>query len=113
MPLVLAGGVLAQQEPTTVSVTTFVVRGHGWGHGLGMPQWGAFGLAKQGSTYDRILAYYYRGTQLGQAPPTKLRVLLAERKTVAVASDADFQVQDAAGTVHPLAAGSYTLGTSL
>ena len=69
MPLVLAGGVLAQQEPTAVSVTTFVVRGHGWGHGLGMPQWGAFGLAKQGSTYDKILAYYYRGTQLGQAPP--------------------------------------------
>src|SRR5215831_13938280 len=92
VPLILAGAAFAQSEPTTVSVTSFVIRGHGWGHGLGMPQWGAYGMAKKGFSYDKILAYYYRGIQLGQAPPTKLRVLLAERKTVAVASTADFKV---------------------
>ena len=42
--------------------------GHGWGHGLGMSQWGAYGYAQHGWTYDRILAHYYSGTTLGPAP---------------------------------------------
>ena len=32
-----------------------------------MAQWGAYGFAKQGATYDEILAHYYRGTTLGPA----------------------------------------------
>ena len=35
----------------------FVISGRGWGHGVGMAQWGAFGFAKQGATYDEILAH--------------------------------------------------------
>ena len=46
----------------------FVVTGGGWGHGVGMSQWGAYGQAKAGRTYDQILAHYYRGTELGTAP---------------------------------------------
>ncbi|MDX6411487.1 MAG: stage sporulation protein, partial [Gaiellaceae bacterium] len=37
---------------------TFVVTGHGWGHGVGMSQWGAEGLAEHGWSYDIILAHY-------------------------------------------------------
>ncbi len=33
--------------------------GKGWGHGVGMCQWGAFGMAKQQFNYRQILAYYY------------------------------------------------------
>ena len=33
--------------------------GKGWGHGVGMCQWGAFGMAKQQFNYKQILAYYY------------------------------------------------------
>ena len=33
--------------------------GKGWGHGVGMCQWGAFGMAKQQFNYTQILAYYY------------------------------------------------------
>jgi stage II sporulation protein D len=33
----------------------FVITGHGWGHGIGMSQWGAYGYAKQGWTYKQIL----------------------------------------------------------
>ena len=44
---------------------TFVVTGRGWGHGVGMSQWGAYGFASRGWTYDRILAHYYRGTTMG------------------------------------------------
>ncbi len=43
----------------------FLVSGHGWGHGVGMGQWGAQGYALQGYTYDQILAAYYPGTTLG------------------------------------------------
>jgi peptidoglycan hydrolase-like amidase len=49
----------------------FVIRGHGWGHGIGLSQYGAFGYARRGFTYDRILAHYYPGTQLGPAPVAK------------------------------------------
>jgi len=35
--------------------------GRGWGHGVGLCQWGAFGLARQGATAAQILAYYYPG----------------------------------------------------
>lgn len=40
--------------------------GFGWGHGLGMSQWGAYYLAKQGVNYQQILGHYYRGTTLAR-----------------------------------------------
>jgi stage II sporulation protein D len=39
--------------------------GRGYGHGVGMSQWGAKGMAEQGYTAERILEYYYPGTTLG------------------------------------------------
>ena len=41
--------------------TVFAFWGAGWGHGLGMCQVGAVGLAEQGWTYDKILKHYYNG----------------------------------------------------
>ncbi|MBI4505913.1 MAG: SpoIID/LytB domain-containing protein [Chloroflexi bacterium] len=38
--------------------------GRGWGHGVGMSQWGARGMALAGATYRAILAHYYSGTTL-------------------------------------------------
>ena len=38
-----------------------VVTGRGWGHGVGMVQWGAYGKARRGLSADQILAYYYGG----------------------------------------------------
>ena len=38
--------------------------GKGWGHGVGMCQWGALGMAQQQFTYEQILAYYYPSSQL-------------------------------------------------
>jgi stage II sporulation protein D len=43
---------------------TFQIDGRGFGHGIGLSQWGAFGLASQGETYDRILTHYYQNAQL-------------------------------------------------
>lgn len=42
----------------------FTFTGRGWGHGVGMCQVGAFGLARQGLTYDKILKAYYTGIDL-------------------------------------------------
>ena len=73
--------------PATVTATTLLVTGRGYGHGVGMSQYGAFGYAQKGTTYDEILAHYYPGTSLGAAPPTVMRVLLAEgRKTLNVSA---------------------------
>lgn len=36
-----------------------VLEGFGWGHGVGLCQWGAYFMAKQGSTFEQILKYYY------------------------------------------------------
>ncbi len=40
----------------------FVFYGRGWGHGVGMCQWGAMAMAEQGWTAERILTHYYPGT---------------------------------------------------
>lgn len=44
--------------------TTFAFAGRGWGHGLGLSQWGAKELAQRGYSYSQILGYYYPSTQL-------------------------------------------------
>jgi SpoIID/LytB domain protein len=59
--------------------SSLVLEGRGWGHGIGMVQWGAFGKAKRGLPYEDILAAYYGGlrpqaTQL----PGRIRILVAE-----------------------------------
>jgi stage II sporulation protein D len=45
-------------------VTEFIFNGRGWGHGVGMCQVGAYGLAKQGWSYEQILKAYYTGIDL-------------------------------------------------
>jgi len=45
-------------------VSSFVFTGRGWGHGVGMCQFGAYGLAKQGLNVEQILKTYYTGIEL-------------------------------------------------
>ena len=45
-------------------ITGFTFLGRGWGHGVGMCQVGAYGLARQGFTYEQILKAYYTGIEL-------------------------------------------------
>ena len=45
-------------------VASFVFTGRGWGHGVGMCQVGAYGLARQGFTSEQILKAYYTGIEL-------------------------------------------------
>lgn len=102
--LLLAGGVDARPRQTEPApAVTFAVTGRGWGHGVGMSQWGAFGFAQRGSDYGQILAHYYPGTELGQAPMGRVRVLLADGKTVlTVGSEGSFALKDGTGTTYEL-----------
>ena len=60
-----------QHGPISVSAQalSFVFEGSGWGHGVGMSQWGARGMAEQGYTYQNILLHYYQGVELTQIVP--------------------------------------------
>jgi stage II sporulation protein D len=54
-------------QPQPIAATgQFHFRGRGWGHGVGLSQWGAKALADQGWDFKRILSFYYPGTTLGR-----------------------------------------------
>jgi stage II sporulation protein D len=56
---------------------TWIVHGHGFGHGVGMSQYGAYGYAVHGFGYRVILAHYYTGTTIGAiSGPRVVRVLV-------------------------------------
>lgn len=56
---------------------SWVVHGRGFGHGVGMSAYGAYGYAKAGKGYRFILGHYYRGTTIGTLDkPRVVRVLL-------------------------------------
>lgn len=69
---------LATAVPATASASAnWVVHGRGFGHGVGMSAYGAYGYAMHGKGYRFILGHYYSGTTLGTLPkPRVVRVLL-------------------------------------
>src|SRR5207248_3357444 len=113
----LAGGASAHVARTAAPPAAsplFVVTGHGWGHGVGMSQYGAYGYAQHSWGYARILAHYYPGTALATAPLKRVRVLLTQgRAKLTIGSGADFRVVAADGTSYPLPAGEVTFGPKL
>ncbi|MFL5926340.1 MAG: SpoIID/LytB domain-containing protein [Gaiellaceae bacterium] len=98
---------------TSAAAAVVVFNGHGWGHGLGLSQWGAYGYAKHAWTFDRILAHYYTGTTLGAAEVSTVRVLLATGKSAVLQSQSPWTVTDAAGTRAVLEPGRLVLTTKL
>lgn len=113
---IAAAAASAQPSPpaATPGEALFVVSGRGYGHGVGMSQYGAQGMASEGRTYDEILAHYYTGTELARTGTKEVRVLLAEgRPAVTVASTVPFTIVDGAGTTHRLPKGPLTLRAGL
>jgi SpoIID/LytB domain protein len=66
-----AGEVYARPWDSTVTLS-----GLGYGHGHGMSQWGAYGAATRGKTWQQIMAFYYPGTKLANLGNPKIRVRL-------------------------------------
>jgi stage II sporulation protein D len=93
---------------------TFVIKGKGWGHGIGLAQYGAYGFAQHGRNSRWILDHYYPGTTLGTAGVGRVRVLLARNAgSLSIGSGRAFTVRDANGRTFNLAAGAQVLGPNL
>lgn len=59
-------GRVATTGNVTSTPNAFQINGRGFGHGLGMSQWGAYNLALQGWSYQQIVSHYYTGTALAR-----------------------------------------------
>src|SRR3954469_15174196 len=90
--------------------TVFLLDGRGWGHGVGMSQWGAEGYARHGYGYRQILAHYYPHTHIGLAGAREVRVLLKRGSpSFRIGSSAPFVVLDARGHKSHLAAKTFVV----
>ena len=108
------GRTSALAQPVPAGAATFMVTGHGWGHGVGLSQYGAYGYAQKGVGYEKIVLHYFAGTELGAAPVSRVRVLLTSgANSLDIGSTADFKVRDGTGVVHTATAGNYTLKPAL
>ena len=104
--LVALAGALLLAAPAQAA-SSLTVKGRGFGHGIGMSQYGAQGQAKAGIGYRQILAHYYTGTSitpLGSNPT--VRVLLQSTRTVR------FTGADKAGAKTLSPSSSYSATTS-
>ncbi|MEA2451802.1 MAG: stage sporulation protein [Actinomycetota bacterium] len=108
--ILLLGGLLAPSAARAARTVT--ITGGGWGHGIGMSQYGTYGRALKGQTAEAILQHYYSGVEVGPKKMPKVRVgLLQERNQVALTSgpylggsgDVDWMI---AGQKEPLASGA-------
>jgi hypothetical protein len=112
---VMSSGRLPETFPSNrfeVSTDGGVVRvdGRGWGHGVGMSQWGAHGLALKGWGAEEILEHYYTGVRIStRAGPRMLDVGVATGLDAVQATGA-FRIEDGAGrTVVPRAVGRWAI----
>ena len=72
----LAAAVLAL-VPASAQGQDVVFEGRGWGHGVGLSQYGAYGYAlREGRDHAFILGHFYPGSELGRADGTRIRVRL-------------------------------------
>lgn len=96
----------ATADKVTVSGTTVAFNGRGFGHGIGMSQYGAYNAAKNhGQTWQQILAYYYPGTSLSKRT-TDIRVRLDSDTTSDVRVKAESGLRlSVGGTVSTLPTG--------
>jgi stage II sporulation protein D len=75
---------------TASASSRMTIRGAGFGHGVGMSQYGAYGYAQQGAGYAEILGHYYTGTAIGTTDTSRVvRVLLQTASGAAAFSGAE------------------------
>jgi stage II sporulation protein D len=99
--------------PALRGTPQIVINGHGWGHGVGMSQYGAYGYARHGYKHDAILAHYYPGTELAQTAVKSIRVLLASTKSVTISSTGPWKLKDGTSPATQLDPGQVTVTPQL
>jgi SpoIID/LytB domain protein len=87
LSLVIGG--LAFTPAAGAAADDFVFTGRGWGHGVGMSQWGAWQAAREGVPFEDILAFYYPGTTLESLsdPDTQVRVRISANPPTSSVTD--------------------------
>jgi stage II sporulation protein D len=77
-----ANAAVAGSQRGPAGPSRFKMFGAGFGHGLGLSQWGAYGLARQGWGPSKILKHFYSGTRVAREtnPPGNLRIGLVQGK---------------------------------
>ena len=102
----LEGGTALPAEASTAAVTasgsSFTFKGGGWGHGIGMSQYGARGMASGGATHTQILQHYYSGVTVSAGTPDTqidLRVRIAENVPTLQLTAGGTTTFDGVGTV--------------
>lgn len=103
-PLQFAAPATAAEVSPRPGSGQFSVVGHGYGHGRGMSQWGAYGAATKGLSYTQILDFYYPGTARTSIPNDAIRVALSD-------ADGDTVVAPAEGLRVVVPGGRVTLPT--
>ncbi len=64
MPYVVTAEGVNQMEAPTATGDDFHVTTYGWGHNVGMSQWGAYAMAERGLDYVDILSFYFTGVEV-------------------------------------------------
>ncbi len=93
------GGVAVPSAPAGGS--GIVVQGNGWGHSLGMSQYGAQGAARLGCSHAQILSTYYQGTKLvsrSMTAPVQLSLLSGSSRSTVLAENAAVTWNGSTGT---------------
>lgn len=92
-------------QPGTVRIT-----GEGWGHGVGMSQWGAKAMSDAGATYEEILGHYYGGLQptVTDLPETVRIGLAADVAALTVTASGPFELRANGVSLGIMAAGNWT-----
>jgi SpoIID/LytB domain protein len=93
-------------EPASAEVT-FTIQGGGFGHAVGMSQYGAYGMALDGYTWQQILRHYFTGASPAAADPA----LLAEPIWVGIVQDQSrLELKVVATGTEPAAPAAFTVG---
>ncbi|MDQ6748507.1 MAG: hypothetical protein M3010_10450, partial [Candidatus Dormibacteraeota bacterium] len=76
---------------------TIIFCGHGFGHGVGLGQYGALGMAQAGIGWQRIVTGFYSGANLGTVPDETVRVFLHAARPTITPTFAGAAIQDQGG----------------
>jgi len=108
--LVLAA--LSPLSSAQAATDDFVFTGRGWGHGMGMSQWGAWQAAREGVEFDEILAFYYPGTALETMadPNAEVKVRISSKPWTS--NTDDFVQVDLKPSVVPMTLVKYSGGST-
>ena len=80
---------------------SITIEGNGWGHGVGMSQYGAYGRALDGYNAQEILQFYYPNTQLvaSQSVPDDLSIHLFSGEGATITTNGTVSLKDSTGEI--------------